>query len=288
MTTSKDWATYDRSGTHLGTLHAMGPVLPRGNGFFGVDHITSSDPPNDYLHLWTFAPDGSGPSQNVGGFLCRAALEPISAAGVLLLGNCGAGIRSAGRVVWYDDAGAQKWSNSPGLAFPLDATAGDSGGNVLVTAASDAVRGRTPGDLVGRWIAPDGSLSGDWFVIVTGNTTPSTLQPLIGGGVAVMQNGKWVAVVPALGAPRSPPDWLVSRPDHDFRIVRGGKAYAFTSRIVAPASGGPSVEVVAPSGLWCGTFDTKGSAATVGADGSVIANNDSCARRVWPRLLGAR
>ena len=128
MTTSKDWATYDRSGTHLGTLHAMGPVLPRGNGFFGVDHITSSDPPNDYLHLWTFAPDGSGPSQNVGGFLCRAALEPISAAGVLLLGNCGAGIRSAGRVVWYDDAGAQKWSNSPGLAFPFDATAGWPGG----------------------------------------------------------------------------------------------------------------------------------------------------------------
>jgi hypothetical protein len=102
-----------------------------------------------------------------------------------------------------------------------------------------------------------------------------------------MQNGKWVAVVPALGAPSSPPDWLVSRPDHDFRIVRGGKAYAFTSRIVPPASGGPAVEVVAPSGLSCGSFDTKGTAATVGADGSVIANSDSCTRRVWPGLLGA-
>jgi hypothetical protein len=108
---------------------------------------------------------------------------------------------------------------------------------------------------------------------------------LIGGGIAVMQNGKWVAVVPPLGAPNPPPDWLVSRPDSDFRVVRGGKAYAFTSRIVLPATGGSSVEVVAPSGLSCGTFDTKGTAATVGADGTVIANSDSCTRRIWPGLL---
>jgi hypothetical protein len=141
--------------------------------------------------------------------------------------------------------------------------------------------------LLGRWIAPDGSLPGDWFVLVAGNAAPPVLQSLIGGGVAVMQNGKWVAVAPALGAPRSPPDWLASRPDRDFRVVRGGKAVAFTSRLDPPAaSGGPSVEVVAPSGLSCGTFDTKGIAATVGADGSVIANTDGCTRRVWPGLLG--
>jgi hypothetical protein len=144
-------------------------------------------------------------------------------------------------------------------------------------------------DVVGRWIAPDGTLAGDWFVIVPGNAAPSVLQPMIGGGVAVMQNGKWVAVVPPLGAPKPLPDWLASRPDHDLRVVRGGKAYAFTSRIVSQAaSGGPSVEVVAPSGLSCGTFDPKGTAATVGADGSVIANSDGCTRRVWPGLLGTR
>ena len=149
--------------------------------------------------------------------------------------------------------------------------------------------GRPAGDLLGRWIAPDGSLPGDWFVLVAGNAAPPILQSLIGGGVAVMQNGKWVAVVPPLGAPKSPPDWLASRPDHDFRVVRGRKAYAFTSRIVPRgASGGPSVEVVAPSGLSCGTFDTKSTAATVGADGTVIANSDECTRRVWPGLLGAR
>ena len=288
MTTSKNWATYDRGGTRLGTLHAHGPVLPRSNGFFGVDYWSGGDPQTDYLHLWTFAPGGSGPSQSVGVFLCRATLQPMSAGGVLLLGNCGAGIRSAGRVVWFDDAGAQKWATFPGAGF-ADAAAGDSGGNVLVTAASNYVQGgRTPGDLVGRWIAPDGTLAGDWFVIVAGNIAPSVVQSVI-GGVAVMQNGKWVAVVPPLGTPKSPPDWLASRPDRDFRVVRGGKAYAFTARIVPQAaSGGPSVEVVAPSGLSCGTFDTKGTSATVGADGSVIANSDSCTRRVWPGLLGAR
>lgn len=208
------------------------------------------------------------------------------------MGYCGSGLRSASRVVWYDDAGSQKWSTSVGgspAPTPPSAAAGDDGGNVLITIASDAVAGRPAGDLLGRWIAPDGSLPGDWFVLVAGNAAPPILQSLIGGGVAVMQNGKWVAVVPPLGAPKSPPDWLASRPDHDFRVVRGRKAYAFTSRIVPRgASGGPSVEVVAPSGLSCGTFDTKSTAATVGADGTVIANSDECTRRVWPGLLGAR
>jgi hypothetical protein len=171
-----------------------------------------------------------------------------------------------------------------------EAAAGDSGGNVLVTAASDTVQGgSTPGDLVGRWIAPDGSLAGDWFLIVGRNTAPSGVQPMIGGGVAVMQNEKWVAVVPPLGVPTSPPDWLVSRPDRDFRVVRAGKAYASTSRIGPQApSGGASVEILAPSGISCGTFDTKGTATTVGADGTVIANVDGCTRRVWPGLLGIR
>ena len=293
LTTSKNWATYDRGGAHLGTLHAYGPVIPRESGFFGLDRLSNpTDPPNDYLHLWTFVPDGSGPSQNIGGFLCSATLQRTSAGGVLLMGYCGSGLRSASRVVWYDDAGSQKWSTSVGgspAPTPPSAAAGDDGGNVLITIASDAVAGRPAGDLLGRWIAPDGSLPGDWFVLVAGNAAPPILQSLIGGGVAVMQNGKWVAVVPPLGAPKSPPDWLASRPDHDFRVVRGRKAYAFTSRIVPRgASGGPSVEVVAPSGLSCGTFDTKSTAATVGADGTVIANSDECTRRVWPGLLGAR
>jgi hypothetical protein len=293
MTTSNNWTTYDRGGARLGALHAYGPVIPRGSGFFGVDRLTNStDPPNDYLRLWTFAPDGSGPSQSIGGFLCAATLQRASAGGVLLIDQCGSGLRSGSGVVWYDDAGTKKWSISVGgspAPSPPSAAAGDAGGNVLITISSDQVSGRTAGDLLGRWIAPDGSLSGDWFVLVAGNSTTPVLQSLIGGGVAVMQDSKWVAVVPPLGAPKPPPDWLVSRPDRDFRFVRGGKAYAFTSRIVLPAAiGGPSVEVVAPSGLSCGTFDTKGTAATVGADGSVIANSDGCTRRVWPGLLGGR
>jgi len=33
-------------------------------------------------------------------------------------------------------------------------------------------------------------LAGDWFVIVRGNPAPEVLQSPIGGGVAIMQNGK--------------------------------------------------------------------------------------------------
>jgi hypothetical protein len=297
-TTSKNWATYDHGGARLGKLHAYGPVTPRGSGFFGLDRlIDATDPRNDYFHLWTFAPDGSGPSQNVGGFLCKATLQRTSAGGVLMNERCGSGPTVGSRIVWYDDAGTQKWSTfisgSSGSAPPEpNSAAGDAGGSVLITTASDNVAGRPAGDLLGRWIATDGSLSGDWFVIVAGNAAPPVLQSLIGGGVAVMQNGKWLAVVPPLGALQPAPDWLSSRPDQDFRIVRGRKAYAFTSQITAPQphgfSGGPLVEVVAPSGTSCGTFDTKGYAATVGGDGSVIANSDGCTRKVWLSLLGVR
>ena len=283
---SRNWATYDRTGSRLGTLHSYAPVIPRGSGFFGVDFWNSADPPTDAFHLWTFAPDGSGPSQSVGGFLCRATIHGTSAGGVLVISYCGSGIRSASRVIWFDDTGAQRWSTFIN-AFPPDGATGDSAGNVLVTAASDAVMGRAGGDLLARWMAPDGSFADDWFVIVRGNAAPAVLQSLIGGGVAVMQDGKWTAVVPPLAAAMAPPDWLASRADRDFRIIRGGKAYAFTFRIVNEPRGS-SVEVVAPSGLSCGAFDTNGYAATVGGDGTVIANIDACTRKVWPGLLGAR
>ena len=286
--TSRSWATYDRSGGRLGTLHSNSPVTPRSSGFFGLDHFSSPDPPSDAYHLWTFAPDGSGPSESVGGFLCRTALHRTSAGGVLLTGTCGSGIRSASRVVWYDDAGAQKWLAWVD-AFPVSSAMGDSAGNVLIAASSDAVPGRPAGDLLGRWITPSGSVAGDWFVIVSGNAAPAVLHSKIDGGAAVMQDGKWVAVLPPLGIPQPPPEWLTSRRGQDFQIVRGRKAYAFTSLIVASGSpGGPSVEVVTPSGKSCGTFDTKGFAATVGADGTVVANTDNCTRKMWPGLLGQR
>ena len=94
-----------------------------------------------------------------------------------------------------------------------------------------------------------------------------------------------------MGRPQPPPDWLVARPEQELRIVRGRKAYAFTARIPQPHGipGGPMVEVVTPTGKSCGTFDTKGIAATVGGDGTVIATtSDGCTRRVWPALLGIR
>ena len=94
-----------------------------------------------------------------------------------------------------------------------------------------------------------------------------------------------------MGRPQPPPDWLVARPEQELRIVRGRKAYAFTARIPQPHGipGGPMVEVVTPTGKSCGTFDTKGIAATVGGDGTVIAtSSDGCTRRVWPALLGIR
>jgi hypothetical protein len=53
----------------------------------------------DYLHFWTFAPDGSGPSESLGGFLCRATLQRTSAGGVLLIEFCGSGLKSSSRVV---------------------------------------------------------------------------------------------------------------------------------------------------------------------------------------------
>ncbi len=280
------WVTYDARGKTLGSFPAFGGIVARASGFQAVAVWTGVSAPMDLWHFWTREPDGSAkdPSISVGSDACGTGTYPSSAGGAIVLSICGSRTGDT-RVIRFDDSGKQLYRGTFVHAYPPSGAAGDPSGNVLVVAKGDAVAGFGSSDLVGRWLAPDGSLVNDWFVITSGGGPQVSLRSLIGGGIAVMQDDQWRAILQPYGTALAPPDWLTSRPGLDLHIVRGRKAYAFTAN-----GGGPDVEVTTPAGKSCGRFSVQGSNVSIGADGTVIAptGSDLCTRSVYPGLLGAR
>jgi hypothetical protein len=280
------WATYDAHGKLLGGFRSWSGAVARSSGFQVVEVWQGAGAPMDMWHFWTRGPDGSAErlSTSVGNDACGTGTFPSSAGGAIVLSICGSRTGLT-RVIRFDDSGKQLYSSQPLAAYPSSMAAGDASGNVLVVAMGDAVAGFASSDLVGHWLAPDGSLVNDWFVITSGGGRQVSLRPLIGGGIAVMQDDQWRAILQPFGGAQAPPDWLTSRPGLDLHIVRGRKAYAFTAN-----GGGPDVEVTTPAGKSCGRFSVQGSNVSIGADGTVIAptGSDLCTRSVYSGLLGAR
>ena len=99
-----------------------------------------------------------------------------------------------------------------------------------------------------------------------------------------------------------PPPWLAARPRKNLHMVHGGKGYAVLPMPESSAACDQQVEVISPSGQFCGssTFSMGGAACTtssiiVGYDGTVVQQgpreresctaNDhicTCTYRYWP------
>jgi hypothetical protein len=77
-------------------------------------------------------------------------------------------------------------------------------------------------------------------------------------------------------------EFLAARPETDFTLVRGARAYA-----VLPRAGDTTQELYSPSGRRCGSLQFPQGNLTTGADGSVIsaAGDRGCTKNVWPGLL---
>ena len=279
------WSTYDSHGKLLGGFHSSFGAVTRSSGFQAADVWNGAGAPMDMWHFWTRKPDGSaeGQSTSVGSDACGVGTSPSSAGGAIVLSTCGSRTGDS-RVIRFDDAGTQLYSTFV-HAFPPTAARGDVSGNVLVVAMGNAVAGSfASDDLVGRWLDASGSLTSDWFVITKGGGSRVSLRSLIGGGIAVMRDGEWRAIVePSVGV-LAPPEWLNSRAGLDLHIVRGRKAYAFTAN-----DGGAEVEVTTPTGSSCGKFSVQGGSVSIGADGTVMTMTAAgCTRFAYPRLLGVR
>jgi hypothetical protein len=262
-----------------------GGLVPLDRGFQGVQLWTGAGAPMDLWHLWTWGPDGTGTSVSVGNDACGAAAYQTSTSGAVVLSVCGNSMNGDTRAIRFDQTGKQLSSTFLHV-YAGSAAIGDTNGLTLVAAYPGTSAGFGQHDLVGRWLDAVGNILTPWFVISTGGTSAFSMQALIGGGVAVMQDEVWRAVVPSgVSAAQSPPVWLRDRTARDLSIVRGRRAYAFTSR-----GGASTVEVVSPSGKLCGTLALSGNDAFIGGDGTVITitGDGGCTRTWWSALLGVQ
>ena len=274
-----DWLTFSSSGSPLGRIQSTPSLIPGDVGFEGTAAWNGANSEMDGWHVWTWAPDGSVRSSvSVDSGRCLGAKTWFSSSGgAVVLTQCGSG-DGVTLVYRVDAAGHILWSLS--FVSGVDQVAsGDANGNTLVV-TDPPFPGPKP--LRGRWIDGSGNYLTDWFDIQTSGANPFVVHSLIGGGAAVMQGEAWQAVLPSGGLPQAPPHWLASRPGTNISIVRGRRAYAFTSR-----AGASKVELVSPAGNSCGSIDVGGANVIVGGDGTVFTQTgDNGCRRTWyPALL---
>src|SRR6267378_4131180 len=174
------------------------------------------------------------------------------------------------------------------------------------------------GSISAEWFgAPDGrSLSAGAFTLidsfVPGANTWFETAPLIGGGVAIrrvdLQNdgtgrpyttSQWlVTVAPGATRANAAPQWLTSRPNTNMAIVRSGKAYAMLPLGAPAAVCMQMIDIVAPDGTQCGSFNLglesgqcRTEDVTLALDGTPLQLRPrasfpgSCAYRWWPSAL---
>jgi len=271
--------TFSSSGSPLGRIQSTPTLIPGDVGFEGTAVWNGAGSPMDMWHVWAWGPDGSVMSSaSVGNDSCPGAKTWFSSSGgAVVLTQCGSG-DGVTHLYRVDAAAKIVWS----LSFPSgvdQVAAGDANGNTLVV-TDPPFPGPKP--LRGRWIDGSGNYLTDWFDIQTSGAIPFVVHSLIGGGAAVMQGEAWQAVLPSGGLPQQPPDWLASRPGTNISIVRGRRAYAFTSR-----AGASKVELVSPAGNSCGSIDVGGANVIVGGDGTVFTQpaTTAAAARGIPRFF---
>jgi hypothetical protein len=198
---------------------------------------------------------------------------------------------------------------SKGTVFGLGTDASNNS-IVITNGGSGSISAEWFGALDGR------SFSGGAFTLldsfVPGPNTWFETAPLIDGGVAVrrvdQQNdgtgrpyttSQWLVTV-ALGATRAnaAPQWLATRPNTNMAMIRSGKAYAMLPLGAPAAVCVQMIDLVAPDGMQCGSFNLglesgqcRTEDVTLAADGTPIQLRSresfpgSCAYRWWPSAL---
>jgi hypothetical protein len=197
---------------------------------------------------------------------------------------------------------------SRGTVFGLG---GNTEGRALIITDGGA------GNIDAQWFDADcGPLTGAFRLInglQAGINTWFETAPLIGGGVAVrrvdQQNdstgrpyrtASWILTLQTgSDTPLPAPNWMTDRSNTNFAIARSGRAYAVLPMGGPDASCAQKVEVLAPDGTACGSFDTtiaSGSCRTedmgFGQDGTPVqlmprnlSSAGTCYYRWWPHAL---
>jgi hypothetical protein len=243
-----------------GAFDTPGDAFAQTKGFIG---LWGTSPVNvalfsAYGELLNLSPTGNG----------AVALGPAAVSGVV---SFAAG--SGSLTVRKHDAGAAEIASATiaGSFTPLSG-AEDASGAVLALLGAG-------GTVSAAWVDLGKGTAGQPFAVASGSTARA--RPLVGGGIAVQIDGRWVGVLePGESTLRSAPRWLGDA--GDFFVARGGKAYA-----VVPSSGN-TLSVVSSQGSACGTVAFPGvSAVSVGIDGTVVgaSGTTGCTKFVWRNAL---
>ena len=186
----------------------------------------------------------------------------------------------------------------------------DAAGNSVV------ISNGSSGDIRAEWLnAVNGGSNGAFTLLdsfAPGANTWFETAPLLDSGVAVrrvdQQNdaagrpyttSQWLVTV-ALGASfaKPAPKWLTNRPNTNMAILRSGRAHAMLPLGAPAAVCGQTIDVVAPDGTLCGSFNVglesgqcRTEDVTLAMDGTPIQLRPrdtvagSCAYRWWPSAL---
>jgi hypothetical protein len=227
----------------------------------------------------------------------------------------------AGDFHFFSDPSAhQLWMLDANSAVKRCGALLDSAGNVLglggtqdgsALVITDAGNGNIDAQWFGNTCTP---LTGAFRLITAfqaGSNTWFETAALIGGGIAIRRldqhetstvgyrTAQWLVTLAAPGnrAPASAPQWLTDRPNTNLAIARSGAAYALLPMGAPDVDCAQKVDVVAPDGTSCGSFDASiasGKCRTedfgLGLDGTPVqllprSSADTCDYRWWPTAL---
>lgn len=289
---------------------AKGFFMPTRDGFIGAFHYLTNPTPYWFAQYWRH--DGAF-VQSGRGIVGTSLFSGTPFGTVAIAGNFnwqGLPARPQLWMIGWNQTDVQCGHDlaSAGTVFGLG---GDANGRVLVIIDGGG------GTISGQWFDETCTAMTGVFTLISGfsagaNTWFET-APLIGGGVAVrrvdQQNdadgrpyrtAQWLVKVQAGSAtPQPAPKWLTDRPGTSMAIARSGNAYAMLPLGAPDADCAQKVEVIAPDGTACGSFDAtiaSGGCRTedlaLGLDGTLIQllpknlrGSNTCAYRWWPHAL---
>ena len=301
--TQKNWTGRN------GSDGSFGGWLPQPAGFIAV--YNSGRSASSYLNLESWNHDGKYVRSSATMWGSTVTKE-VPAGGVLVAGTFGWTTEVAKkRQVWmFTQDLSRQWGHdleSQGTIFGLGCDANTR--CLIITDGGGA-------SISAQWFDANGTaLTGEFVIIKEFQAGPNTwfeTAPLIGGGLAVRRvdqqddsggrpyrTAEWLVTVGAGQSAQEAPKWLKDRRDTNLAIARSGKAYAMLPMGAPNADCGQKIEVLAPDGTSCGSFDAtlaSGKCRTedlnLGLGGTPIqpmprelSSRDSCSYRWWKDAL---
>ena len=288
---------------------SRGTFLAQPDGVIGIFHEANAFTALHWDHGGVFRPPSLAPQPVLGdGTFVAAPLGGAIGAGDFYWDGAPPGLHHA--AIQLNDHATLGWRQELAAAGAVVGVGADSFNRALIITQG-------AGAITAQWLDGDGTpLTGE-FELIAGfqpgaNTWFETAQ-LIGGGLAVRRvdqqddvdgrpyrTAQWLVTV-ASGRPgaQPAPQWMKDRPNTNLAVARSGRAYAALPMGAPRTRCAQKIEVLAPDGTPCGSFDATISRGLCRTEDVALGKDDTpiqllprnltppstCKYRWWPRAL---